>query len=194
MIDTAIKIGPGDHGRRMKLADFDLAEVQEGYLYELSRGVITVSDVPKLRHANLFTNIRRQFAAYDLSHPGAIHGIFGGSECKLLIDGFESERHPDLAIYKNPPTSEENLWSTWIPDLVIEIVSPGSERRDYEEKREEYLAFGVSEYWIVDAAKPEMLVLQRKGGRRSPRDRQSQPQGGQRTEAPDAGRGRLQWR
>ena len=47
---TLIKIGPADHGRPMSLAEFEHAKVQEGYLYELSRGIITVSDVPNRRH------------------------------------------------------------------------------------------------------------------------------------------------
>lgn len=55
--------------------------------------------------------------------------------------------------------------AVWIPEIVIEIVSPGSEQRDYEEKREEYLQFGVQEYWIVDAERQEVLILRRVGGR-----------------------------
>jgi Uma2 family endonuclease len=36
------------------------------------------------------------------------------------------------------------------PDLVIEIVSPDSVERDYENKRLRYEAAGVREYWIID--------------------------------------------
>jgi Uma2 family endonuclease len=164
MPQTAIKIGPADHGRRMSLEDFDLAEIQEGYCYELSRGVITVSDVPNPRHFAQVIAIRRQLSAYDLAHPGRIHGIAAGSDCKILLADLESERHPDVAVYKDPPP-EEDIWATWIPQIVIEVVSPASEHRDYQEKREEYLLFGVSEYWIVDANRQEMTVLRRWGGR-----------------------------
>ena|SRR5438132_40852 len=166
MLKAAIKVGPADHGRPMSLADFDHAEVQEGYLYELGRGVIVVSDVPKKKHLYQVDAIKDQLRAYKLGHPGRIQIIAGGGECKILVVGYESERHPDLAIYKTvPPEEGEDFWSTWIPELVIEVVSPGSELRDYQEKREEYLAFGVHEYWIFDADKQEMLVLQRVGGR-----------------------------
>jgi len=165
MPKTEIKVGPADQGRRMSLADFDHCEVQEGYNYELGRGVIVVSDVPRPRHFAQVNAIRRQLAAYDLSHPGRIYAIAAGSDCKILLPDFESERHPDTAIYKTAPPSGEDVWMRWVPELVIEVVSPGSEDRDYEEKREEYLAFGVREYWIFDADKQEMLVLRRSGNR-----------------------------
>ncbi|MCI0455592.1 MAG: Uma2 family endonuclease [Gemmataceae bacterium] len=163
MATAAVKIGPADHGRRMSLTDFEHAEVEEGYLYELGRGMIVVSDVPNLPHLAQVTALRRQLGRYDLDNPGRIHTIASGNECKILVAPAESERHPDLAVYKEPPP-EEDVWSTWIPELLIEVVSPGSEHRDYVEKREEYLRFGVREYWIVDAAKREVLVLRRVAG------------------------------
>jgi len=38
------------------------------------------------------------------------------------------------------------------PSIVVEFVSAGKRNliRDYEEKRDEYLALGVREYWIID--------------------------------------------
>jgi Uma2 family endonuclease len=166
MSTVAVKIGPGDHGRRMSLADFEHAEAQEGSVYELGRGIIVVSDVPNPPHLALVTAIRLQLFAYAIAHPGRIYTIASGGECKILVADLESERHPDLALYRSPPPAADSaVWWRWIPELVVEVVSPGSEQRDYQEKREEYLRFGVQEYWIVDAARREMLVLRRHGGR-----------------------------
>jgi Uma2 family endonuclease len=160
---TLVKIGPADHGRRMSLEDFEHAKVQEGYLYELSRGIITVSDVPKGIHALQLIAIRRQLSAYDVFHPGRIVGIMGSMECQLLIRDFDSERHPDLAIYLSPPpdVKRKDFWSIWVPELVIEIVSPSSRKRDYQEKPAEYLELGAREYWIVDGPKRLMVVMRR---------------------------------
>jgi Uma2 family endonuclease len=158
-------IGPADHGRRMSLDEFNHAEGQEGYLYELSRGVITVTDVPHPRHFAVVIVIRRQLAAYDLAHPGRIYGIGSGSECKILITGLQSERHPDITIYKTPPPrGVDDVWAHWVRAIVIEVVSRSSRHRDYEEKPEEYLRFGVREYWIVDTDKRELRVLRRLRG------------------------------
>jgi hypothetical protein len=49
MPKAIVKVGPSDHGKRMTLEDFDKAESQDGFLYELAQGVVTVSAVPGRR-------------------------------------------------------------------------------------------------------------------------------------------------
>lgn len=161
-------IRPSDQGRRMSLEEFEHAEAEGERLYELSRGVITVVDVPKSRHLKLIDSLRQQFSDPKSKNPKLIYAIAGGGECKLLIPEFKSERHPDLAIYKTPPPEVEDdheVWSRWVPEIVVEVVSPSSRQRDYEEKPEEYLRLGIGEYWIVDAEQGLMKVLRRSRGR-----------------------------
>lgn len=45
------------------------------------------------------------------------------------------------------------------PDLVVEIVSPGSVRRDRYEKLALYARFSVKEYWILDRGNRSLEVL-----------------------------------
>lgn len=160
----AIVVGPEHDGQRMSLAEFDTAEGKPGYLYELSRGTITVTNVPDWPHQFQVHAAHQQFSAHLLRHPEQIALISEGSGCKVLLSTLQSERHPDLSIYTDFPPAGAQVWATWIAAIVLEIVSKGSEQRDYVEKREEYLQFGVREYWILDAAKGEMLVLRRQGG------------------------------
>ncbi len=163
---ATIRIGRQDHGRRMSLADFDQARIADGIRVELGRGIIDVSDIPLPPHLMLLDRLRRQLHAFDQRHPGRIWGMAAANECKLPVAEYESERHPDLAVYlTEPPYQDSNaVWSEWIPELVIEVVSSGSETRDYTEKRDEYLAFGVREYWVVHPDRKEILVLRRMKG------------------------------
>jgi Uma2 family endonuclease len=46
------------------------------------------------------------------------------------------------------------------PSLVVEVVSPNQENRDYRYKRSEYAARGIAEYWIVDPIQAKVTVLE----------------------------------
>jgi len=168
MSKTITKVGPADHGRRMSLDDFEEAEGEHGHLYELSRGVVTVVEIPHPLHFRLVDAIDRQLRAYQHENPRQIVAIGGGAECKLLIEGLQSERHPNLAVYKTAQSEGETsgeIWRRWVPEIVIEVVSPSSRQRDYDQKPEEYLRLGVKEYWIVDADERAMIVMRRSRGR-----------------------------
>ena len=51
------------------------------------------------------------------------------------------------------------------PDLLIELISPSSVRRDRYDKKELYARFGVKEYWIGDPANKSLEILTLKEGR-----------------------------
>jgi Uma2 family endonuclease len=138
-------------------------------LYELAKGEVVVVDVPNPEHLFIVLTLKRLLFAYDAAHPGVIKAIATGSECKILLPGDESERHPDLAVYKTAPPAAD-FWANWIPELVIEVVSAGSEQRDYVEKPADYLAFGVREYWIFDPMKKLITAKTRSGGRWATRE------------------------
>jgi hypothetical protein len=45
------------------------------------------------------------------------------------------------------------------PDLLVEVLSPGTSRRDRNEKLKLYAESGVWEYWIVDAVERQIEFL-----------------------------------
>src|SRR5438552_653699 len=133
VVKTKTKIGPQHQGHKMSLKAFEFAEVEEGYSYELARGVVVVSEVANYYHGSQIDVIQDYLRAYRLSHEGAIHRIMEGSSCKLLMPDWESERHPDVALYFSRPRGEKDrtMWRIWIPDVTIEVVSASSVDRDY---------------------------------------------------------------
>lgn len=46
------------------------------------------------------------------------------------------------------------------PLLVVEVVSPKQENRDYCYKRSKYAARGILEYWIVDPIQKKVTLLE----------------------------------
>lgn len=163
MATTTRRVGPADQGQRMTLDEFIQADFAEGWLYELARGVIVVTEVPGIHHGRIVDRLTELFVVYKLRHPGIINYRAGGSECRLRLPGMQSDRHPDQALYLSPPPPGQSPWTRWIPQILVEVVSKGGEDRDYVEKREEYLRVGVSEYWIVDPGARRIHVLQRAG-------------------------------
>jgi Uma2 family endonuclease len=147
----------------MTLEAFIDAEFEEGFLYELSRGVVEVIEVPGPNHGRIVDRVARLFIHYDENHPGIINFRAGGGECRIRLPGMISDRHPDQAIYLDPQPPGPAPWTRWIPHLVVEVVSEGGEDRDYILKREEYLKGGIREYWIIDPEARKLTVLIREG-------------------------------
>ena len=46
------------------------------------------------------------------------------------------------------------------PQLVVEVVSPNQDKRDYRYKRSEYAARQIPEYWIVDPILNKVTILE----------------------------------
>jgi Uma2 family endonuclease len=59
-------------------------------------------------------------------------------------------REPDVLFLAREHADRrgEQVWGP--PDLVMEVLSPGTELLDRETKHIEYARAGIAEYWIVD--------------------------------------------
>ena len=121
-----------------------------------------MTEVPGPNHGRTVWRLANMFAFYERDHSGLVKYRAGGGECRIRISALHSDRHPDLAVYLEPqPGVTKRVWQHWVPAIVVEIVSEGGEERDYKEKAEEYLAFGVTEYWILDPSDRTFHVHQR---------------------------------
>ena len=162
-VEAPIRVSLADNGRRMTLDEFLECEEEEGYRYELARGVLEVSEVPDDPHGFVVDVFNCAIVDYRRLHPGRIIRSGGAGEFRLWLPVLISGRNPDYAVVlRGTPRDHRGRRP---PSMVVEVVSEGSEarRRDYETKKEEYLAFGILEYWILDPEMRRVSVLTRNG-------------------------------
>ncbi|WP_396134980.1 Uma2 family endonuclease [Chamaesiphon sp. OTE_8_metabat_110] len=87
---------------------------------------------------------------------------------EVIVSGLRiSVRVPDLLVLSEELATEMEGASRSIvlmdmppPLLVVEVVSPNQEKRDYRYKRSEYAARGIAEYWIVDPIAQQVTILE----------------------------------
>ncbi len=133
----------------------------DGKLYELIGGELHVTPAPNTRHQRLARNLARHLDSH-LVETGRGELFFAPIGVKLSD---EDVVEPDLVVVL--AEHAERIGRQTIegpPDLVVEILSPGSAGRDLTTKRDLYARFGIPEYWIVDPESESVEVLTLKGG------------------------------
>ncbi len=143
--------------RRLTCEELELLpEEHEGDRQELIDGELVVTPVPIIKHQIVNGNIT--FALEQHVRDGGLGMVFSPptgirfSPHNLLIPDVSFVARDRLHIL-----GTKTIDGT--PDLVVEILSPGTRRRDLETKREVYARFGVREYWIVDPEARTVTVL-----------------------------------
>lgn len=115
---------------------------------ELADGVLEFPSMPTLAHQYLLLYILDTLRAFVLPRKlgQVIPAVF-----RIRV-GDKRFREPDIAFLSsaNNKRSANRFWSG--ADLVIEIVSdtPEDRKRDHVDKRADYAAAGIAEYWIID--------------------------------------------
>ena len=108
-------------------------------------------------HVSLTEPVRDRLVAYKLAHSDIVEKVV--SEAWFFIDA-DTDRIADIGVYL-VTTGEKKPIPKRVPELAIEIVSVGSEERDYITKRHEYERAGVREYVIFDRSQKQVTVLRR---------------------------------
>ena len=138
---------PASPGLKLTYDDFVLFP-DDGKRHELIDGEHYVTPSPNLKHQKVAGNLHLLIGVWLEDHP--IGQIFF-APFDVVFSRFDVVE-PDL-LYVSEARAAEVLTSANVkgaPDLVIEIGSPGTRKRDETIKRHLYERSGVSEYWVVD--------------------------------------------
>lgn len=141
-----------------KLTYEDYCNAPEDKRYELLNGELLIIPSPKEPHQKSLLRLSSTLY-YEIERAGIGH-IYAAPFDVILTDSDVVQ--PDV-MFVSPERAHiitpDNIRGA--PDLVIEILSPSTERRDLDVKRRLYARHGVREYWIVDTARRaiELLLL-----------------------------------
>jgi Uma2 family endonuclease len=146
----------------LTVADLDAFPEDDGNRYELIGGELFVSRAPGIPHQRVLSNLIIGLGEYLKTYPIGIVVPGAGA----IFSDYDAVI-PDLAFVRNERWDQVVTGEkfTGALDLVIEILSPGTQNRlrDLSAKRGLYGKYGVKEYWIVDTENQAVLVLRLQG-------------------------------
>lgn len=147
---------------RKRLWTFDemVAELPESNLpVELWDGEVIQSPTPNPSHQRIVLNLAQLLSEHVLA--GKLGEVFV-SPLDVILTARRVVQ-PDVFYIAKPRLNLVTDRVRCAPDLAVEVVSPGSWKRDRVEKKGLYEQHGVREYWIIDpeAQTIEVFALER---------------------------------
>jgi Uma2 family endonuclease len=134
----------------------------DGNRYEVIAGELYVTPAPGRIHQKVSARLVSLFERFSEEQGAgtAYHAPFD------VIFGEGDYMEPDLIFVRRDREDEviKEHAAVAAPDLVVEILSGSTARRDRGIKRERYAAYGVSAYWIVDTDAKQVEVYRLTGG------------------------------
>ena len=122
-----------------------LAYELDDYKVEIHNGVeVAMAPSPGVNHNIVVKNIVRFFDTY-----------LKGKPCMVFTDGLDVKLSgkdkfiPDvMVVCKKDIIKHDGIYGA--PDLVVEVLSPGTAKYDKGYKRKMYAFHGVREFWTID--------------------------------------------
>lgn len=120
--------------------------------YELIDGAAYMMSLPTARHQDILGALLAEFRIW-----------LRGKTCRAFSDldvvfGKRTVVRPDIIVVCDQSKLTKGHGCHGVPDIVIEILSPGTERVDFIRKMTLYMDNSVGEYWIVDP-KDQIVII-----------------------------------
>ena len=143
-----------------------IADLQAAFEAEQRRREQFIEEIDEVAKAEFINGERVIHSPSRLAHSKVVlrggtllsqyadrHGLGVVLVEKTLIRCRRNDYEPDICFFRADKTTEwkDDLKIFPPPDLIVEVLSPSTERNDRTIKFQDYAAHGVSEYWIIDA-------------------------------------------
>ena len=133
----------------------------DGKRHEIIDGEHFVTPAPTIKHQTVSMNLGTDLRIYLRTHS---IGVVFAAPCDVVFSDLDIVE-PDLLYVSRERAgmlTEQHMRGT--PDLVVEILSPGTRKTDEITKRKLYERFDVQEYWVVDPELDAIKVYRRVEG------------------------------
>lgn len=136
----------------------------EGTLAEIINNQIFMSPSPLSKHQKILNKINnRLFNHFEALSLGEVLT----APLDVYLDESSNVVQPDIIVVlkENLNIINEHGHIHGVPDLLVEILSPGNREYDLIKKKDLYEHFAVKEYWIVDPETKLALVYKMLDGK-----------------------------
>jgi Uma2 family endonuclease len=168
---TVTTLGLADHGRPISDDEFEAADFEPGYKYELIDGRLYVSSEPELPEVCLEKWLTGKLERYAEKRPEVINFVANKARVFLPSRARSTIPEPDVAAYRNFPGRRRFQGLRWkgvSPVLVAEVLVESDRYKDLVRNVALYLQVpSIREYWILDGRgivdEPALIVYRRRG-------------------------------
>lgn len=121
--------------------------IDENMKVEFINGEIVMHSPVMLRHNQATSYLFQLMNIYAMKHKLGFVGIE-----KIMTALTRNDYEPDICFFRKDKADSFAPAQTLFPapDLVVEVLSEGTAKRDRGIKFDDYEAHGIEEYWIID--------------------------------------------
>jgi Uma2 family endonuclease len=130
----------------------------DGKRHEIIEGDHYVTPAPRTKHQRISANLTVALASFVKRRGMGL--VLAAPSDVILSD--DNVVQPDLLFVSTARAgivTEDNIRGA--PDLVVEIISETTRKKDEVTKRKLYERFGVQEYWVVDPELETVKIFRR---------------------------------
>ncbi len=129
---------------------------------ELIKGKVfrCAAAAPRRIHQKISVNVLTKFHAYLNNKPCDVYAA--PFDVRLPVKSIKNEDiftvvQPDICVICDKAKLDE-FGCIGAPDLIVEILSPGTNKKELQNKYEVYEEVGVKEYWIIQPYELTLLI------------------------------------